>query len=61
MTSFVGRRLEGDLAGAGGSLELALLDVLLDLVHLVRVLRHVERLAAVWTLLDSLRINQDWF
>ncbi len=61
MTAFIGRRLKGDLTGAGGPLQLAFLDVLLDLVHLVRVLSHAERLAAVRTLLDRLKFKQDWF
>jgi len=61
VAAFISRRLESDLAGTGRSLKLALLDVLPDLVHLVRVLRDVERLAAVWTLLNSLRNKQALF
>ncbi len=61
VAAFISRRLESDLAGTGGSLKLALLDVLPDLVHLVRVLSDVERLAAVRTLLNSLRIKQAFF
>jgi hypothetical protein len=53
VATFFGRRFERNVARTGWSFKFTFLDVLLDLVHLVRILGHVEGLAAVRALLDS--------
>ena len=52
VTTFFCRRFERNVARTSGAFELAFFDVFLDIVHLVRILGHVEHLTTIRALLD---------